>query len=136
MNIGDLRLFKLDEKINIKAVRISQVLISKVLTKMLEIQNRLEIKQNLLSEIEQLKNHLETLIDYPITDLEIQPQKVQFIETLTLALEKLNPFPQPLLYGSSLLDGAWLLQYSTALEIRSSLTFTFRMYGRKNLSSN
>ncbi len=86
---------------------------------MLEIQNRLEIKQNLLSEIEQLKSHLETLIDYPITDLEIQPQKVQFIETLTLALEKLNPFPRPLFYGSSLLDGAWLLQYSTAREIRS-----------------
>ena len=91
---------------------------------MLEIQNRLEIKPNLLSEIEQLKSQLYTLIDSPITDLEIQPQKVQFIETLTLALEKLNPFPRPLLYGSSLLDGAWLLQYSTALEIRSSLTFT------------
>ena len=94
-------------------------MISKVLTKMLEIQNRLEIKQNLLSEIEQQKSQLYTLIDSPITDLEIQPQKVQFIETLTLALEKLNPFPRPLLYGSSLLDGAWLLQYSTALEIRS-----------------
>ena len=86
---------------------------------MLEIQNRLTIKQNLLSEIEELKSHLKTLVDSPVTDLEIQSQKVQFISSLTLALEKLNPFPRPLLYGSNLLDGAWLLQYSTAREIRS-----------------
>ena len=86
---------------------------------MLEIQNRLAIRQNLISEIEQLKSHSSTLIDSPITDLEIPPQKVQFIETLTQALEKLTPFPRPLLYGSNLLDGAWLLQYSTAREIRS-----------------
>ena len=86
---------------------------------MLEIQNRLIIKQNLLSEIEELKSHLKTLVDSPVTDLEIQSQKVQFISSLTLALEKLNPFPRPLLYGSNLLDGAWLLQYSTAREIRS-----------------
>lgn len=86
---------------------------------MLEIQNRLVIKQNLISEIEQLKGHGSTLIDSPITDLEIPPQKVQFIETLTQALEKLTPFPRPLLYASKLLDGAWLLQYSTAREIRS-----------------
>ena len=52
-------------------------------------------------------------------DLEIKPQKVQLIETLTKTLEPLNPFPRPLLYGSSLLDGAWLLQYSNAREIRS-----------------
>ena len=84
-----------------------------------EIQNRLVVKQNLLSEIEELKNNLTTLADSPLTDLEIQPQKIKVIETLTLALEKLNPFPRPLLYGINLLDGAWLLQYSTAREIRS-----------------
>lgn len=86
---------------------------------MVESQNRLVIKQNLLSEIEQLKSNLNTLADSPVTDLEIQPQKVQSIEALTIALEKLNPFPRPLLYASNLLDGAWLLQYSTANEIRS-----------------
>ncbi len=86
---------------------------------MLEIQNRLEIKQNLLSEIEKLKSHSKTFIDSPITDNEIPTPKVQFLEALTLALEKLNPFPRPLLYASNLLDGAWLLQYSTASEIRS-----------------
>ena len=87
--------------------------------KMLEIQNRLTTKQNLISEIEKLKSHSSTIIDSPVTDLEIQPQKAQFIETLTQALEKLSPFPRPLLYASNLLDGAWLLQYSTAREIRS-----------------
>ena len=86
---------------------------------MLEVQNRLTTKQNLISEIEELKSHGSTLVDSPVTDLEIQPQKSQAIETLTQALEKLSPFPRPLLYGSNLLDGAWLLQYSTAREIRS-----------------
>ena len=86
---------------------------------MVEVRNRLAIKQNLLEEIEQLKNDQKTLVDSPITDLEIQPQKVKLIETLTQALERLSPFPRPLLHGSNLLDGAWLLQYSTAREIRS-----------------
>lgn len=82
-------------------------------------QNRLTIKQNLLSEIEELKSKLKTFGLSPITDLEIKPEKVQYLEKLTLALEKLNPFPRPLLYSSNLLDGAWLLKYSTASEIRS-----------------
>lgn len=82
------------------------------------IQNRLTTKQNLLFEIEQLKQQ-NILVDAPITDLEIPPQKVQLLATLTLALEALNPFSRPLLYASSLLDGAWLLQYSTAREIRA-----------------
>jgi hypothetical protein len=90
-----------------------------ILKQMPGIQNRLTTKQNLLSLIEQLKNNQKTFVDAPITDLEIQPQKVQLIETLTLALEELNPFSRPLLYASSLLDGAWLLQYSTAREIRA-----------------
>jgi hypothetical protein len=90
-----------------------------ILKQMPGIQNRLTTRQNLLSVIEQLKNNQKTLVDAPITDLEIQPQKVQLIETLTLALEELNPFSRPLLYASSLLDGAWLLQYSTAREIRA-----------------
>ena len=75
---------------------------------MLEIQNRLTIKHNLISKIEELKRYDSTVVDSPITDLEIRPEKAQFIETLTFALEKLNPFPRPLLYGSNLLNGAWL----------------------------
>lgn len=86
---------------------------------MLEINNRLTIKQDLISEIEKLKSNDSNLIDAPVTDLEIQPQKVKLIETLTQTLETLSPFPRPLLHGSNLLEGAWLLQYSTAPEIRS-----------------
>ena len=107
---------------------------------MLEIQNRLTTKQNLISEIEELKSHSSTLVDSPITDLEIQPQKAQSLETLTQALEKLSPFPSPLLHSSNLLDGAWLLQYSTAKEIRSlkRLPFGFmvgKIYQIINLNS-
>lgn len=86
---------------------------------MVEVQNRLAIKQNLLEEIKRIKKEQKTLVDAPITDLEIQPQLVWVIEKLTLALEELNPFPRPLLYASNLINGAWLLQYSTAREIRS-----------------
>lgn len=86
---------------------------------MIKIANRLEIKENLLSEIQQLKNQLKSFVDAPITDLQIQPDKVKSIEKLTLALEQLNPFPRPLLHSTNLLNGSWLLQYSTAREIRS-----------------
>ena len=86
---------------------------------MLETKNRLTIKNNLISEIEELKKHNSTIADSPVTDLEIKPQQAQSIEKLTQALEKLTPFPRPLLYGANLLDGAWLLQYSTAREIRA-----------------
>ena len=82
-------------------------------------QNRLAVKQNLLEEIEKLKNNCQTLPGSPITDLEIRPQKVKEIEALTLSLEKMSSFPRPLLYSSQLLNGSWLLQYSTAREIRS-----------------
>jgi len=86
---------------------------------MVEIQNRLEIKQNLLSEITKLKKKLNCFVDSPITDLEIDADKIKLIETLTINLEELNPFPDPLLSDINLLNGAWLLQYSTAREIRS-----------------
>ena len=82
-------------------------------------ENRLEIKQQLLQEIEQIKKNCKTINNSPITNLEITEQKVQDIAKLTVALEKLNPFPRPILYSANLLDGAWLLQYSTAREIRS-----------------
>ena len=84
-----------------------------------KVQNRLKVKQNLLAEIKELQNNLQTLDGSPITDLEISQKKVQKIEALTVNLENLTPFPRPLSYASQLLDGAWLLEYSTAREIRS-----------------
>ncbi len=86
---------------------------------MLETQNRLAVKQSLLDKIETLKQGRKTLADAPITDLQINPQQIEEIATLTKALEELNLYSRPLLYGVNLLDGAWLLQYSTAREIRS-----------------
>jgi len=86
---------------------------------MVEVRDRLSIKQKLLEQIEQLRNEKPTLIGAPITDLEIQPQSVSAIAAMTEELEALNPFPQPLLSAGNLLNGAWLLQYSTAREIRS-----------------
>ncbi|NBD16808.1 MAG: fimbrial protein [Cyanobacteria bacterium] len=86
---------------------------------MVEVRDRLSIKQKLLADIEQLRNEQPTLINAPITDLEIQPQSVSAIAAITKELETLNPFPQPLLSAKNLLNGAWLLQYSTAREIRS-----------------
>ena len=84
-----------------------------------KVQNRLEVKQNLLAEIKKLQNSFQALDGSSITDLEISQKKVQEIEALTVNLENLTPFPRPLSYGSQLLDGAWLLEYSTAKEIRS-----------------
>ena len=89
------------------------------MSQILDSENRLVVRQNLLQEIEALKKTTSALPNAPITDLDIPAQKVAEINNLTIALEKLNPFPRPILYSANLLDGAWLLQYSTAREIRS-----------------
>lgn len=86
---------------------------------MLDIQNRLVVKKQLLSKIEELKQDDRVSDDSPLIDLELKPQQVRELEVLTITLEKLNSHPRPLLYGGSLLDGSWLLQYSTAREIRA-----------------
>ena len=83
------------------------------------MQNRLAVKQNLQERIKQLQQNRQVVDGSPITDLEISQQDVQYIERLTVNLEQLSPFPQPLTYASQLLDGAWLLEYSNAREIRS-----------------
>jgi hypothetical protein len=86
---------------------------------MLDSQNRLVLKQKLLDKIAALKQQTDILADTPITDLEINRQQIEEIAILTETLEKLNSYPRPLLYSVNLLDGAWLLQYSTAREIRA-----------------
>lgn len=83
------------------------------------VQNRLAVKRNLQDRIEQAQKLEQTIDGSPITDLQIKPQAAQDIEKLVLALEQVSPFPNPLSYASQLLDGAWLLEYSTAREIRS-----------------
>jgi len=84
---------------------------------MVEVRDRLSIKQKLLAQIERLGKEQATLS--PITDLDLSPQSVSAIAAITEELEAFNPFSQPLLSAKHLLNGAWLLQYSTAREIRS-----------------
>lgn len=94
---------------------------------MLKIPNRLAVKQSLQEKIKQLQGDRQVPEGSPITDLEIKQKDVQEIEALTVNLEELSPFPRPLSYASQLLNGAWILEYSTAREIRSlkSLPFGF-----------
>ena len=49
---------------------------------MVEVRDRLSIKQKLLDEIEQLRNEQPTLIGVPITDLEIPPESVSAIAAI------------------------------------------------------
>jgi hypothetical protein len=93
------------------------------------IKNRITIKEQLLHTIEELKRELKKVDGSPVTDLEISQSRVIEMEELTKTLEANNPFPRPLFCGSALLNGAWLLQYSTAREIRSlnKLPFGFKV---------
>ena len=94
---------------------------------MVEVRDRLSIKQKLLAQIEQLGKEQPTLA--PITDLDLSSQSISTITAITEELEAFNPFPEPLLSAKNLLNGAWLLQYSTAREIRSlkRLPFGFQV---------
>lgn len=55
----------------------------------------------------------------PLTNRTLSTQTCQEIETLVTAIEAVNPHLSPLLYSPQLLNGAWLLNYSTAREIRA-----------------
>lgn len=56
---------------------------------------------------------------FPVTDVQINNKLAAEIEQLTMEVEGTNPNLYPLLYAPSLLQGTWLLRYSTAREIRS-----------------
>ena len=81
--------------------------------------SRLITKEKLFSTIANLTQDKGFNLDYPITDILLPSSQVKEIEQLTASLEAQNPFSQPLLYGTNLLDGIWQLHYSTAREIRS-----------------
>ena len=77
---------------------------------------------NPLPQKEKLQTLLEKIHqndDSPVTNLTLNETLVEEIEQVTREVEEVNPNPQPLLYATSLLNGSWLLQYSTAREIRS-----------------
>ncbi|MBD2296051.1 fimbrial protein [Anabaena sphaerica FACHB-251] len=75
--------------------------------------------QTLKDKLQVLLKQIQTQDDgSPTTNLKLETSKVAEIEELTAELESLNPNPQPLLHATTLLNGAWQLQYSTAREIR------------------
>ncbi|MGB3641699.1 MAG: PAP/fibrillin family protein [Rivularia sp. (in: cyanobacteria)] len=57
--------------------------------------------------------------DSPVTNLTLDKTLVEEMEQITTEVEEVNPNPQPLINATALLNGKWLLQYSTAREIRS-----------------
>ncbi len=81
--------------------------------------NRLIIKDKLTETIATVAKTKGINPQYPLTDTLAKNDEIEEIAYLTQQLESLNPFPQPLLYATSLLDGIWQLNYSTAREIRS-----------------
>jgi PAP_fibrillin len=82
----------------------------------LTLDNRLFIKKKLQAEL----NKIQSISNgSPVTNLKLDKTVADKIEKLTTELESVNPNLYPLVYATSLLEGAWLLQYSTAREIRS-----------------
>ncbi|MEH2108694.1 PAP/fibrillin family protein [Nostoc sp.] len=84
--------------------------------------NQLLIKEKLQAKLEDIQSKSD---GSPITDLQLDKTLVAEIEQLTTELESVNPNLNPLLYATSLLEGAWQLQYSTAREIRSLASLPF-----------
>ncbi|MEH2239877.1 PAP/fibrillin family protein [Nostoc sp.] len=78
--------------------------------------NQFLIKEKLQAKLEKIQTKSD---GSPITDLKLDKTLAEEIEQLTTQLESVNPNLNPLLYATSLLEGAWQLQYSTAREIRS-----------------
>ncbi|MDM9379352.1 PAP/fibrillin family protein [Chlorogloeopsis sp. ULAP01] len=78
--------------------------------------NRVLLKEKLQAKLKELQANSD---GSPVTNLKLDKVIATEIEQLTTELESFNPNPSPLLYATSLLEGAWQLQYSTAREIRS-----------------
>ncbi|MEH2197134.1 PAP/fibrillin family protein [Nostoc sp.] len=78
--------------------------------------NQLLIKEKLQAKLEKIQVNSG---GSPVTDLQLDKTLTEEIEQLTTELESVNPNLYPLVNATSLLEGAWQLQYSTAREIRS-----------------
>ncbi|MBH8561804.1 fimbrial protein [Nostoc sp. CENA67] len=78
--------------------------------------NQLLLKEKLQARLVEIQTDSDRS---PVTNLKLDKTTAAEIEQLTTELETINPNPHPLLYATSLLQGAWQLQYSTAREIRS-----------------
>lgn len=78
--------------------------------------NQILLKEKLQKKLEEIQINSD---GSPVTNVKLNQTTTAEIEQLTTELESLNPNPNPLLSATSLLEGAWQLQYSTAREIRS-----------------
>lgn len=77
------------------------------------------LKQQLITKIETVQSQLGGIDGSPVTNIKIKPDLAEEIETMVVQLEAKNPNYRPLLHNPLLLNGSWLLLYSTAREIRS-----------------
>lgn len=78
--------------------------------------NRLIAKEKLINLLENINPSNDGA---PVTDLQIDKAFSVEVEESVRELEKANPNQYLLLHAASLLQGNWLLKYSTAREIRS-----------------
>ncbi len=78
--------------------------------------DRQTLKQNLFTLLQPLQAKKQ---GSPLTNRTLDEAKCRQIEQLVTAIEALNPNLSPLLYAPQLLNGAWLLNYSTAREIKA-----------------
>ncbi|BAT54661.1 PAP fibrillin [Nostoc sp. NIES-3756] len=78
--------------------------------------NRLLLKEQLQAKLGEIQSKNP---GSAVTNVKLDKTIAAEIEQLTTQLERCNPNPNPLLYATFLLEGAWQLQYSTAREIRS-----------------
>jgi PAP_fibrillin len=65
----------------------------------------LAVKEKLLALLEKIQTQTD---GSPVTNLKLDKTTAAEIEQLTMELEHVNPNPNPLLYATSLLEGAWL----------------------------
>jgi hypothetical protein len=79
-------------------------------------------KQALIQAIAAIASQKNLPAGVPLTDIALEQNTIDQLETQTISLENLTPNPQPLLNSPELLDGIWQLIYSTAREIRTLTT--------------
>ncbi len=75
------------------------------------------LKQQLIAKIQAVQAQLGGFNGAPVTNIKIKPNLAEEIERMVVQLEAQNPNYRPLLYKPLLLNGTWLLLYSTAREI-------------------
>lgn len=87
--------------------------------------NNVEQKIQLMQAIASSAEQQQLAKGVPLTDIALTADITRDLENQTIALEKINPNPQPLKTQAELLNGTWQLLYSTAREIKVLTTLPF-----------